>query len=263
MALRLHSLRFMKSTPGRFLVRLSAPFVMLAGGTVTISLVGADDPAAAALLTTLFGAGALLSWVASRPGPAATAAPPTDTKASLVDIETGLGNQTQLFDMLGREIARYRRYGRKCSLGVIQSEVVSWRPGQPGELPPSSAKHVAGVICQAVRESDAVVRLDRNRFGILLTECERAGALSLIERVRNALSAAPFARNADGTGVYIRVWGGAVEVSDEQEEAALYLQAAITETDSMRPRREGESLLVNSPALRARANRGSARRPAA
>lgn len=262
MALRLRSLRFMKSTPGRFLVRLSAPFVMLAGGTVTISLVGADDPAAAALLTTLFGAGALFSWVASRPGPAA-AAPPADTKASLVDIETGLGNQTQLFDMLGREIARYRRYGRKCSLGVIQSEVVSWRPGQPGELPPSPAKHVAGVICEAVRESDAVVRLDRNRFGILLTECERAGGLSLIEQVRKTLSAAPFARNADGTGVYIRVWGGAVEVSDEQEEAALYLQAAIADTDSKRPRREGESLLVNSPALRARANRGSARRPAA
>ena len=108
-----------------------------------------------------------------------------------------------------------------------------------------------------------MVRLDRNRFAILLTECERPGAFSLIERAKNTLSSAPFARNEDGTGIYIRVWGGAVEVSDEHEDAALYLQAAVTDADANRPRREGESLLVNSPALRARANRTSARRPAA
>jgi GGDEF domain-containing protein len=214
------------------------------------------NPAAAIALMALYIAGAAGALFISRLASVAPAPEPGSEEPRSIDLETGLGNQHQLSELLAREVARHHRYGRSCSLGIIQSEVVGWRPDALGGLPPSTAKHVAEVIFEAIRESDAVFRIDHDRFAVLLTECELPGARRLLERVKSALSAGPFTRNEDGTGVYLRAWGGAVEVKEEESDPAVYLRAAISETDLNRPHREGESVLLLHPALRAHPNRG-------
>ena len=219
-----------------------APLFVLAGGALyTAAALGSEQPTLAGSICAFFLGGMLLLAMASRARRSAAARGAESTSAdSLIDIETGLGDQHQLLDLLGREIARHRRYGRSCSVAVVQTEVVGWRPAEPGAVGPSAAGAVARVIREALRESDSAVRLDRSRFGLLLTECELSGARALIERLRNSLSSSPVGRNVDGTGIYARVWGGAAEIADGDADARAYLQRALTDAEGRRPRREGQ-----------------------
>jgi diguanylate cyclase (GGDEF)-like protein len=241
----------------RLLLGRLLALAIAAGGSAFATLELFPDSVAAGVgMIAFFVAGVAAALFLSTTTSNARAPEPGAETPRSIDLETGLGNQHQFAELLRREVARHHRYGRRCSVGIVQSEVVGWRPDALGGLPPSTAKHVVDVLFEAVRESDAVFRIDHDRFAVLLPECELPGAQRLLERVKNALSAGPFTRNEDGTGVYLRAWGGAVEVQDEESDPLAYLRAAIADTDLNRPRKEGEGVLLLHPALRAHPNRG-------
>ncbi|MGE5595685.1 MAG: GGDEF domain-containing protein [Hyphomicrobiales bacterium] len=185
------------------------------------------DAGAGGLLILLGWAGAGTAFVArmtTRPRVIISAG---DDALSLIDRETGVGNARQLEELLHREIARSLRYGDRSALAVFEIGVVGFQPSPGQERPPSPARFVAQTLVNAVRDSDPVLRLDRSRFVAILAECDDDGARRLIERVRTQLSTTPYARNADGSGIYTRAWGAAAPWNRAYTTPDGYVQAAL------------------------------------
>ena len=156
------------------------------------------------------------------------------SRPETVDAETGLGNHRQFNDLLRREIARGMRYGDRSALVVFDMRVAGFRPTQEEPDPPSPARFVASTLIKQARETDVVARLDLTHFAVFLTESDADGADIFMERVRTAISKAPYARNINGNGIYARAWGGYVDWRPEFTTPATYVGAAMDALDRAR-----------------------------
>lgn len=160
----------------------------------------------------------------------------------LLDPETGLPNYAELAATLRREIARAKRYGDRSALAVFDVRVATFKP--PSNLhqnPPSPARFVASILTQRARESDLVARLDATHFAVFLTECDAAGASLFTERARTSLSSSVFARNEDGTGIFVQAWAGFAPWDPAFTEPNFYIQAAMAHLERQRPAYRAES----------------------
>lgn len=153
----------------------------------------------------------------------------------LLDPETGLPNYPELAATLRREIARAKRYGDRSALAVFDVRVASFKPSNLHPAPPSPARFAAAVLTEQARESDLVARLDTTHFVVFLTECDAAGASQFTERTRTKLSTFVFARNEDGTGIFVRSFAGFAAWDPAFTEPNYYIQAAIDHLERQRP----------------------------
>jgi len=167
----------------------------------------------------------------STDGTAAAIAAPT----RLLDPETGLPNYAEFAATLRREIARAKRYGDRSSLAVFDVRVASFKPSNLNPKPPSPARFVAAILTEQARESDLVGRLDTTHFAVFLTECDAAGATAFAERTRTKLGTFVYARNEDGTGLYVRSAAGFASWDPAFTEPDYYIRAATDHLDRQRP----------------------------
>jgi GGDEF domain-containing protein len=169
-------------------------------------------------------------------------APPTRAEKPagrlLLDAESGLGNDRELYELLRREIARSRRYGDRSTLVVFDVRVVGYRPRADAPLPPSPAHFVAQTLLGCIREADFVTRLDMTHFVVLLTECNRDGARAFAERARTAIASTPYSRDDQSGHVYARAWAGYASWDPSITKPEDYLAAAMTEFERTRPQYE-------------------------
>jgi len=172
------------------------------------------------------------------------------TRPQTIDGETGLGNHRQLNDLLRREIARSQRYGDRSAIVVFDVRIVGFRPTDAEPDPPSPATFIARTLLQQARESDVVVRLDLTHFVTFLTESDARGADIFTERVRTAISSAPFARNLNGNGIYARAWAGYVDWQPEYTTPASYVAAAMDALERSRPEYRSAEAHFAGPATR-------------
>jgi PleD family two-component response regulator len=184
---------------------------------------------------SLFGAALLAALVARQLGPREVLREVEEpTGDDLIDRDTGLGNARQLREALAREIARCVRYGDRNFLAVAEVWTFGFHPLQEGELPPSHGKFAASVLLRQLRDSDTVHRLDENHFALVLPECDAEGATLLASRLRTALASEPFARNDDGSAIYLRAWLGGVSWNPSLKTPDDYIDAAATELNASR-----------------------------
>ena len=215
----------------------------LAVGAVTLGLgmgmvaTGVTWPGAAiAVAGSAFLGG---TWVFRRKqSPSNTAV--RDTRTAAIDPETGLPCPPQLEELLRREIARSQRYGDRTALAVFDVQVTGFKPDEEHKLPPSPAKHVAASLHECAREADIVARLDDTHFVVMLTESDANGAGQFAERTRTKLGTMPFARAADGNGIYVRAWAGWARWDPEFKTPAGYVQAALSQLEATRSQYEHE-----------------------
>lgn len=98
---------------------------------------------------------------------------------------------------LDEEIERARRYGSLFSVIFLDLDDLKLVNNRYGHLIGSrTLQEVAKRILSAVRTIDKVVRFGGDEFCILLPQTDQAQARSVAERVRNAMSDAPFAPEA-------------------------------------------------------------------
>lgn len=161
-----------------------------------------------------------------------------DAPRQLVDRETGLPNAEQFKELLQRDIARALRYGDAMSLVVFEITVTGFEPTEKERLPPTPAPTVAAVLRDAARQSDLVVRLDEERFAVLLAECNEAGAEQFSSRTRTKLSTSPYARDERGHGVYMRAWAGAMAWEAVFDTAGAYIAATVERMEATRDQLE-------------------------
>ncbi|MFN0094070.1 MAG: GGDEF domain-containing protein [Dehalococcoidia bacterium] len=209
-------------------VAVAVPGVIaLAGIAVTAEEVFPRQDGVGLVIAGLFVACAASAWGARRFIPPEVRAAVPDPATRVLDTETGLGNSRLLISLLRSEVARAKRYGHRSVLMVIEVAVTGFRPLDPAERPPSPARFVAATLMRAVRQGDLVVRIDESRFGVLLVECNDAGAEALEPRLLHELTATPFSRNDDGSAIFLKarssraVYDQTVDSAEEYYEQAL------------------------------------------
>jgi GGDEF domain-containing protein len=223
--------------PGRFAraaALVSAAGAAAAAGGYGAYALTAENPRAAGFVASLASLSVLSTFVLHRlgRGARATAAAPAP---AVIDASSGLGNRLYFGETVWREINRSRRYGSIAALAVFEVGVVNFKPATAEDRPEPFAAPVAEVLTEIARESDICFRLDARLFATLLPECELEGARRFVERVGHAVSLEPYARNGDGSAVYIRAWGGCAEWAPEIEDPQQFLEAALADLAKLKP----------------------------
>ena len=104
------------------------------------------------------------------------------------DPLTGLHNRRSLEQILDKEIARSRRYGKALSLLMIDVDnfkAINDQYGHP--VGDAVLKDVAVLIEQQVREIDEVCRFGGEEFVVLLVEADFRRSIEIAERIRQAI----------------------------------------------------------------------------
>lgn len=141
---------------------------------------------------------------------------------SLVDQETGLPGAARFEEVLERQISRDLRYGSTSALALFEIGLAE----RGDEAQPSPARFVAKILQDAVRGSDVVARVSTTMFAVLLIEATAEGAAQFTERARTKIGSSPYARRADGSGLYARAWAGVAPWNLHYSTVEEYAQAS-------------------------------------
>ncbi|MEW6444928.1 MAG: GGDEF domain-containing protein [Pseudomonadota bacterium] len=150
-------------------------------------------------------------------------------KLATVDPLTGIGNRLAFDQALARELARLERHGGGLSLMLLDMDgfkQVNDAHGHP--VGDALLKQFAGVLSATARATDMVFRFGGDEFAILMPETGEDGALRMMERLREVMSAAPLAHGnlfiplRGSMGVAHWMPGEGVSRMIERADAALY-----------------------------------------
>ncbi len=112
-------------------------------------------------------------------------------KQAFADGLTGLLNRQALDRMLPRELAAADRQGRPLSLVMIDVDYLKHINDTWGHAAGDRAlRAVAAAIATSLRQSDLAFRLGGDEFMLLLPATDAAGAMTVVERIRETLSEA-------------------------------------------------------------------------
>jgi len=145
------------------------------------------------------------------------------------DPDTGLPNRLYLLEAIEREIARMQRSPSDCSLLVVEVEPLT--RNQAATVDPGWRRAVASRLLLSTRASDIVARVGENPFAVLLSDCPARGAAECAERVRTAISNAPYRPSADQPAVFLASRAGTATWVPEFRDPEAFLAAAF---DSLR-----------------------------
>jgi diguanylate cyclase (GGDEF)-like protein len=143
------------------------------------------------------------------------------SRLSELDSLTGLANRRVFHELLAREVARSRRYGRRLSLIVLDLDDFKRINDRVGHLAGDDVlAEVAARIRGCVRSTDIGCRVGGDEFAVILPESTRGDADHLGARIERAVSAEPIARA--GT---LRVSVGVAELSPDDTASDLFEHA--------------------------------------
>jgi diguanylate cyclase (GGDEF)-like protein/PAS domain S-box-containing protein len=117
---------------------------------------------------------------------------------SVTDPLTGLKNRRFLFQRLNEEMNRSQRSGDTLGLLLVDIDHfkrVNDTHGHP--VGDQALIEVAATLARTVRDCDVVARLGGEEFAVLAVNAEAAGLVGLAERIRQAISRVPIARNTN------------------------------------------------------------------
>jgi len=164
-----------------------------------------------------------LEALASRAGPAlANARRFVDaTRLAELDSLTGLANRRVFHELLAREVARSRRYGRRLALIVLDLDDFKRINDRVGHLSGDAVLAEVGVrIRSCVRSTDIGCRVGGDEFAVILPESTRGDADHLAARIERAVGGEPIAKA--GT---LRISAGVAELSPDDTPADLFERA--------------------------------------
>lgn len=127
-------------------------------------------------------------------------------KGALVDELTGLYNRRYFNDAIVREVERFKRFGQRFSLVMLDVDHFKRFNDSYGHLAGDSAlKAVATVLRETARTFDHVVRYGGEEFALILPHTDGEQALSAAERLRSAVAANPVPVEGQEGGVPLTV----------------------------------------------------------
>lgn len=148
------------------------------------------------------------------------------TERAATDVLTGLPNRRQLEVTLEAELHELRRYGGCCSLAMIDVDFFKNYNDTWGHLAGDSAlRDLAELLRQRMRASDVLARYGGEEFGLVMKRTPRDEALLTVERLRAAVAAHSFTRNA-GQPAQLTISAGVAEAPADATEYATLVQRA-------------------------------------
>lgn len=109
------------------------------------------------------------------------------------DPGTGLYNQRHLWEVLERELRRTARYGRECSLAMIDIDFFKQYNDAHGHLQGDEVLRQAAMLFrEQIRSSDIAARYGGEEFVIVMPETGKRLALLVGEKLRRAFEEFPF-----------------------------------------------------------------------
>lgn len=117
------------------------------------------------------------------------------------DPATGLYNQRHLWEVLERELRRTTRYGRECSVAMIDIDFFKHYNDAHGHLQGDEVLRQAAMLFrEQIRSSDIAARYGGEEFVIVMPETGKRLALLVGEKLRRAFEEFPFQRKETQPG---------------------------------------------------------------
>jgi diguanylate cyclase (GGDEF)-like protein len=164
-----------------------------------------------------------LEALALRAGPALANAKRFVEASRLAELDslTGLQNQGAFQDLLAREVARSRRYGRRLSLIVLDLDDFKRINDRIGHLAGDAVlAEVATRLRTVVRSTDIACRVGGDEFAVILPESTRGDADHLAARIERAVASEPIAKS--GT---LKISAGVAELSSDDTSSDFFNRA--------------------------------------
>jgi len=165
----------------------------------------------------------MLEALAQRAGPALRNAQRFVEATELAELDslTGLANRRVFHELLQREVARSRRYGRRLALIVLDLDDFKRINDRLGHLAGDAVlADVAARIRGCVRSTDIGCRVGGDEFAVILPESTRGDADHLAARIERAVSSEPIAKA--GT---LKISAGVAELSPDDTSTDLFERA--------------------------------------
>lgn len=146
-------------------------------------------------------------------------------KLMSMDGLTQLRNRRAFDEALVEEIARARRFGRPCTVCLMDADKFKSINDQFGHLAGDAVlRQLGGILRNNIRKNDVAGRLGGEEFGLLLPEVDRQGGMVVAEKLRRLVEAHRF--EFDRTVIPVTVSIGVAELqADEREPSELIRRA--------------------------------------
>ncbi len=137
-------------------------------------------------------------------------------KGALIDELTGLYNRRYFNDAVSREVERFKRFGQRFSLIMLDVDHFKRFNDSYGHLAGDLAlKCVATVLRETARTFDHVVRYGGEEFALILPHTDGDQALAAAERLRCAVAGKPVPVEGNAGGVPLTVSLGAATFPED------------------------------------------------
>ena len=164
-----------------------------------------------------------LEALAIRAGPALANAQLFVEASRLAELDslTSLGNRRVFYELLTREVARSRRYGRRLAVIVLDLDDFKRINDRIGHLAGDAVlAEVAARLRAVVRSSDIACRVGGDEFAVILPESTRGDADHLAARIERAVGIEPIPKA--GT---LKISAGVAELSPDDTASDLFERA--------------------------------------
>lgn len=144
----------------------------------------------------------------------------------LHDSVTGLHNGMYLAERMEEEVRRGRRYTYPVSLLLV--DIDNFTPMAERletEVIDSVLRQLAGLLLEAIRDTDVASRIEGDDFGILLVHSDRDSAVPIGERIRREVSETTF--GSPGQPLRLTVSVGVAGVPHDASDAQRLKEAAF------------------------------------
>jgi diguanylate cyclase (GGDEF)-like protein len=144
----------------------------------------------------------------------------------LHDPITGLHNGLYLAERMEEEVRRGRRYTYPVSLLLIDIDGFTPMVDKLGrDVLDNVLRQVAGLLVEAIRDTDTAARIEADDFGILLVHSDRDNAIPIAERIRAEISQTTF--GTPGQPLRLTVSVGVAGVPHDASDAQRLKEAAF------------------------------------
>ena len=148
----------------------------------------------------------------------------------MLDPLTGALNRLGYTESMGREYARWRRYGGQLSLAMCDLDLFKRINDDYGHAAGDKVlTSVAGLLRQQIRNCDLLCRLGGEEFAVILPETALEGARIAAEKLRANVAASKFRFKNSPVPVTISIGvaefhaGDTIEDVFERADRALYM----------------------------------------
>ena len=146
--------------------------------------------------------------------------------SGLHDPVTGLHNGLYLAERMEEEVRRGRRYTYPVSLLLIDIDGFTPMVEKLGrELLDNVLRQLAGLLIEAIRDTDTAARVEADDFGILLVHSDRDNAIPIAERIRQEVSETTF--GTPGQPLRLTVSVGVAGIPHDASDAQRLKDAAF------------------------------------